>query len=219
MTASPTTPGLRDPRTLALHADDPALHVTVPLTVRIRRCREEDLPRLEWFGLFTHHRAIIREAFERQRAGDNVMLVGDAGGFPVAQAWIDLARLHAERVGLLWAVRVLPALQGLGLGSRLIGAAETVLRRLGYVAAEIGVEKENPGARRLYERLGYVVVREGREAYAYTTPAGVTERVGLDEWFLRKRLAPVAGAAGHQVKGEPAARAAPRPAARPGGAR
>lgn len=191
-TAHRTPVRLRDARALVLSDTDAdaALRFTVPLAVRVRRCRADDLPQLEWFGLFTHHREIIHDAFARQRAGDNVMLVGDANGFPVAQAWIDLARLRAERVGLLWAVRVFPALQGLGLGTRLIAAAELVLRRLGYAAAEMGVEKDNPGARRLYERLGYAVVREGREEYGYTTPAGVAERVPLDEWFLRKRLAP-----------------------------
>jgi ribosomal protein S18 acetylase RimI-like enzyme len=161
---------------------------TPPLAVHVRLCREDDLPRLEWLGLFTPHRAIIREAFARQRAGDNVMLVGEAGGFPVAQAWIDLARLRAERAGLLWAVRVFPGLRGAGIGSRLIAAAEEVLRRLRFAEAEIGVEKDNPAARRLYERLGYAVVRDGREEYDYTPPGGAPVRVALDEWFLRKRL-------------------------------
>lgn len=167
----------------------------VSLALRLRLCREEDLPGLEWGGLFTHHRQIIRDAFERQRRGENLMLLALASDFPVAQVWVDLARLRPRSAALLWAVRVFPAFQGAGLATRLISEAEALLRYLHVRTAEIGVEKGNPRARRLYERLGYSVVRGGRETYAYTTPAGVTERVTIDEWFLHKRLARGAGSA------------------------
>lgn len=156
---------------------------------RMRLCRAEDLPALEWGGLFTHHREIIRGAFERQCRGDNLMLLAVANDFPVGQVWMDLARLRHESAALLWALRVFPGFQGAGIGSRLVREAERRLRRLGVRSAEIGAERDNPGARRLYERLGYAVVRAGRETYAYTTPAGVTERVTVDQWLMRKRLA------------------------------
>ncbi|HEX6534301.1 MAG TPA: GNAT family N-acetyltransferase [Gemmatimonadaceae bacterium] len=191
----------------ALDDTDPDLRFAVPLEVRIRLCREDDLPRLEWFGMFTAFREIIGEAFDRQRAGDNLMLVADANDFPVAQAWIDLERLRPERAGMLWAVRVFPCFQGLGIGSRLITAAERVLRRLGLVEAEIRVEKHNAGARRLYERLGYEVMREEREAYDYATPEGVAVHAEVDEWVMRKRIARDAGAR------------APRPVSEGGAAR
>jgi ribosomal protein S18 acetylase RimI-like enzyme len=46
-------------------------------------------------------------------------------------------------------------LQGLGLGTALIAAAEERIRRRGLTVARMGVGDGNPRARALYERLGY----------------------------------------------------------------
>jgi CheY-like chemotaxis protein len=89
---------------------------------------------------------------------------------------------------LIWAVRVLPPLQGLGIGGRLVIAAEEAIARAGFARAEIGVETDNPAARRLYERLDYRLVGTERGAYGYTTPEGVMVRVPLEEWVLHKSL-------------------------------
>lgn len=162
---------------------------TRSLEVTIRACREEDLPGLEWFGMFTPHREIIREAYRMQERGENLMLVAEANGFPVAQAWINLVARASLGAGLLWAVRVFPALRGMGIGSRLLSAAEEALRRRGVAHADIGVEKENEGARRLYERVGYRVLGEEYEEYEYTPPEGESPvRVPVDQWILRKSL-------------------------------
>lgn len=162
----------------------------VTLDVTIRLAEREDLEKLEWYGQFTNHRSIIDDAFARQGRGENLMLLAVANGFPVGQAWIDLAVRddEPERVGLLWAVRVFPFLQGLGLGTRLLAAAEEALRARGFAVAEIGVEKDNPDARRLYERVGYVYDRDLKESFSYTEWTGTEVTVELDEWMLRKRL-------------------------------
>ena len=54
---------------------------------------------------------------------------------------------HLEVVGPLW---------GRGIGTALIRAAEATARRFGHNRLLLGVGVDNPGARRLYERLGYV---------------------------------------------------------------
>ncbi len=162
---------------------------TLQLSLTIRPCVAEDLPGLEWFGMFTRHRDIIADAFRRHCAGDNPMLVVDLAGFPVAQAWIDVARRAPEGVAVLWAVRVMPLLQGRGIGARLLAAAEAEIRRRGLSVAEIGVEKDNAGARRLYERLGYRLSGEAREEFGYRTPWGEEVREVADQWILRTRLA------------------------------
>lgn len=166
--------------------------LVVELPVRIRPCRESDLEALEWFGMFTAHRKLIRDAWERHLAGDNVMLVAEANRFPVGQVWIDLARHGDESAGLLWAVRVFPLLQGLGIGGRLLDAAEETLADRGYRWALIGVEKHNEGAYRLYRRRGYAPWSELRESYAYVPPGSdVPIEIEIDEWLLRKRVAGV----------------------------
>ncbi len=161
---------------------------TLTLEVGIRPCREDDLARLEWFGHYAEHRQIFRQAFARQARGEVVMLVAEANGFPVGQVWIDLVKQRDEAVAVLWALRVLPCLQNLGIGRRLIAAAEHLARERGFAVAELGVEHDNIHARRLYERLGYVVVGDNVEAWDYTTPDGRQVHVVAPEWIMRRRL-------------------------------
>jgi ribosomal protein S18 acetylase RimI-like enzyme len=54
--------------------------------------------------------------------------------------------------------------------------------------SEIGACADNPGARRLYERLGYRVVGEQPEPYAYPRPDGSVDRGTFAEWIFRKPL-------------------------------
>lgn len=161
-----------------------------PARATIRRTTEADLPRLEWSGAFAHHRQIIREAFAAQGRGEAVMLVADLDGFPVGQAWLELTPKADSAAPAVWAVRVMEPLQGKGLGARLMAAMEAEARALGCAELELAVEKANPRARRLYERLGWRVRRERREAYAYVTPEGASVSQALDEWVLGKRLSP-----------------------------
>ncbi len=44
------------------------------------------------------------------------MLVADDCGYPVGQVWIDLERQASERTAVLWALRVIDRVQGLGIG-------------------------------------------------------------------------------------------------------
>lgn len=168
----------------------PGLGFEVPVALTIRPSREGDLPLLEWFGQFTEHRELIQNAFERQRRGEVLMLeaVADANGFPIAQVWIDLERKREASTGLLWALRVIDCYQRMRIGTRLLAAAEAELRRRGYQCAEIGAERDNPGARRLYERLGYRVFGRDRHWYGYTTPWGERRRTLVDEWVMHKDL-------------------------------
>src|SRR4051812_19821073 len=94
----------------------------VALPVEIRLCTARDLPHLEWFGMFAQDREIIRAAFAMQERGDGAMLVAVVRGFPVGQVWIDFVRQAAASAGYLWAMRVFPWLQGLGLGRALLEA-------------------------------------------------------------------------------------------------
>jgi ribosomal protein S18 acetylase RimI-like enzyme len=161
-------------------------HIQVDIT--IRPARREDLRKLEWFGLLTPFRDVIERAYTRAEQGDLAFLVADLNGFPVGQVWVDLTQWAAEGIGVIWALRVLEPLQGLGMGTRLIAAAEQIMRQRGLQTAEIGVALDNTGARRLYERLGYEILRQHTEQWQYTTPDGETHAVAEPEWILRKPL-------------------------------
>ncbi|MBW3623949.1 MAG: GNAT family N-acetyltransferase [Armatimonadetes bacterium] len=179
---------VRGERRNGMHESEIIDRFTLPLEVIIRVCRREDLPALEWYGLMTEYRGIIQETFEMQERGEAVMLVAEVNGFPAGQVWINLVLKKDEAMGALWAVRVFPFLQGRKVGSRLMEAAEQLLRNRGYRAVELGVEKDNPDARRFYERLGYRESGTAQGGFTYTTPDGEEITMPLDEWIMRKQL-------------------------------
>ena len=160
------------------------------LPAHIRACTADDLEALEWFGRFTAHRDIIRQAFAAQTRGEGLMLVLDVNRFPAGQVWIDLAHARARETGLLWAVRVFPPLRSLGLGGRLVGAAEHALCARGYDWSELGVERGNARARQFYRRAGYSEAGEERGWFSFTPPGTSTVvRQRRDEIIMRKSLA------------------------------
>ena len=151
--------------------------------VRFRSCQEEDLRALEWMGLHSRDRGLIERTFAAQERGEALMLLGDAGGFPVAQAWMDLARRGSRACPHLWAVRVFPPLRGAGLGARLLEEAERRAAALGAGQVELSVECENEAARRFYRRLGY-----RRVARPERLEAVLAEAEDEGQQVLRKRL-------------------------------
>jgi ribosomal protein S18 acetylase RimI-like enzyme len=161
---------------------------SVRLDVTIRPCQRSDLQDLEWFGLFSPMREVFLSAFSRYERGENMMFVAETNQFPAGQVWVDLVKLQPDSIGVIWALRVIPPLQNLGIGSRLIATAESLLRHRGYRLAELGVEKTNPHAKRLYERLGYKVVKDNIEEWDFNTPEGQSVHMVADEWIMRKQI-------------------------------
>jgi ribosomal protein S18 acetylase RimI-like enzyme len=167
--------------------------ITLELDVTIRSARREDLPRLEWFGLYTHYRRMFLRTFEEQLQGQRLMLVADHNHYPIGQVFIHLpdaqpALRRPRRRGYLYALRVLEPFQGHGLGTHLILAAEAILQERGYQWVVIAVAKDNPGARRLYERLGYTVFSEDPGQWHYTDHLGNVRHVDEPSWMLQKAL-------------------------------
>ena len=65
-------------------------------------------------------------------------------------------------VGLLDELYVEPAVRDQGIGSRLLAAAETVVRERGGELLEINVDGADVDARRFYERHGYTNLDSGQ---------------------------------------------------------
>ena len=156
--------------------------------VIIRTCTRGDLRALEWDGLFSHHREIFELTFRQQLEGEQLMLVAELDRALAAQAWVDFCERADDGAGKIWAVRVHPRRQGLGLGRRVMTAAEERIRDRGLGAAVNAVERSNVSARAFYTRLGYAVERGLTETYGYTTPEGERCHHELDLLEMRKEL-------------------------------
>jgi ribosomal protein S18 acetylase RimI-like enzyme len=169
----------------------PALRLT--LEVVIRAAQADDLARLEWGGQYAHFRDVFRRTFEEQRASRRLMLVADLRGYPVGQIFVqftsgDRAFADGRTRGYLYSLRVLEPLQRLGLGTRLMEAAEAALGARGFEWAVIAAAKDNPAALRLYERRGYRVFSDDPGRWEFVDHEGRLRSVVEPCWVLERRL-------------------------------
>ncbi len=161
--------------------------------VVIRPIRAEELASLEWEGQYTKYRQVFAQSFEDVQRGQRIMLVAVAGGQLVGQVFVQLSSSETRYAdgatrGYLYSLRVRPAWQGNGLGTRLIQAAEAALRARGFSIAVIAAGKDNPGARRLYERLGYRTFADDPGVWYFTDVNGMQQQQTEPCWVLEKRL-------------------------------
>lgn len=164
--------------------------LAIRLGVTIRAAVAADLDDLEWYGHQRHLLPHVAAVLERRERGEAELLVAVANGFPVGRIGVDFTRRPGK--ALLWSFAVIPNLRGLGVGTALIRAAETVAADSGLTTVEIDVGKDNPRAQALYERLGYEVVGEEQGRWSYVDERGETVVVHDDDWVLRKQLRPAA---------------------------
>jgi ribosomal protein S18 acetylase RimI-like enzyme len=176
---------------------EPAVEIDTPNgdAFTIRPVEERDLPALEWDGAFLHFRRLFRQAYEDMRLGTRFLLMMEhkADGEMVGQVFIqwnssDPRFADGRRRGYLYALRIKPAYRERGLGTRMMHAAEDALRRRGMDTASIGVEKDNPRARALYERRGYRVIADDPGRWSYIDHKGEKREVSEPAWLMEKKL-------------------------------
>ncbi len=102
---------------------------------------------------FTSDRMSARSVRYFLDADSARVLVAEVGGL-VAGALILLLRRNSSWARI-YSVAVDPRQRNLGLGRRLIEAAEKMARREGRRGMSLEVRVDNAGARALYARLGY----------------------------------------------------------------
>ena len=158
--------------------------VVLPLT--IRDLTPADLPACAWAGSATHLASIAR-ALDRARRGEvDYLAVCPPSGLPVAVGGVDYARTPGA--GTLWQLAVHEAVQSCGIGTILIQAAEQRIRARGRHRAELSVEENNPRARALYERLGYLAYGREPDSWDEEAPDGSTVRYETVCVLMRKEL-------------------------------
>ena len=81
--------------------------------------------------------------------------------------WIEVSRKD-ERITIV-DICILPEFQNMGLGSFILRSLLKEAKERGLIA-DLGVFKTNPRAKRLYERLGFVVVKETETHYLMEAP-------------------------------------------------
>jgi GNAT superfamily N-acetyltransferase len=128
-------------------------------------------------GLDVEARAASWRRWLGELRSREAVFVAEEAGRPVAFAWVGESR-HAGDVGELYAIYALPEAWGGGAGTALMAAAVAALRAEGFGSAVLWVLKDNPRARRFYEREGW-------------TPDGarrVDEHLGAETVEVRYRI-------------------------------
>lgn len=159
----------------------------------IRAVTAADLAALEWEGEFAHFRKLFADTFADMQKGRRLMLVAERQRYLLGQVFIQFRSQAAMLAdgrsrGYLYAFRVRPSYQNMGIGTALLDAAENVLLKYGYEYGVLAVAKDNPGALRLYERNGYIVIGEDAGEWSYIDQFGRSQQVSEPCWVLEKRL-------------------------------
>lgn len=162
--------------------------------VVIRQVAEEDLPALEWNGQYKHFRRLFRQAFNRAKQGASILWIAELprAGI-VGQVFVQLMShrtdlADGETRAYVYAFRVRPEFRGEGIGTTLMEIAEEDLRQRGFQQVSLNVGRNNPDARRLYERLGYRVVAPEPGIWSYIDHRGRRRQVEEPAWRMEKEL-------------------------------
>jgi GNAT superfamily N-acetyltransferase len=141
--------------------------------VTIRIAADDDLPALvESLG----SAYFFSDRLPRQSRGLGDLLVAWEDGVPVGDVYLwreapyeDKVRRRLPDVPTI-TLEVRPDRQNRGIGSALMREVERCAVRAGAARVSLGVGVDNPDARRLYERLGYVEWEHGLVDIAWQSP-------------------------------------------------
>ena len=127
--------------------------------VTYRKLAPEELPLLFRLHDYEDPGDMLRRNGELLRAGKADFFVAFDGDEPLgelrAMYEADDERAVRGTRAYLYAFRVLERYRGRGLGTALMTHVLAVLEAAGYTEFTVGVEDENDGAKRLYERFGF----------------------------------------------------------------
>jgi ribosomal protein S18 acetylase RimI-like enzyme len=150
------------------------------MKINVRAIRVSEISVLDTFlyhavfrppGLSPFPKEIIREPdiavyIENFGKPDDCCVVAEMDGLIVGAAWTRIipAFGHIDDETPELAISVLPEHRGKGIGTTMLSALFTALRKRGYLRTSLSVQKENPAAH-LYQRLGYKIISANEEDY------------------------------------------------------
>ncbi len=153
-----------------------------------RRADLDALMALEHAAFVTDRaeRRAIRHAIDSATMDVIVALVADAPGGEVLVGAAVLERRRSSRIARLASIAVAPGRNGLGIGGRLLAAAEARALEAGCARLRLEVRADNGGGIRLYERRGYARFAVRPDYY----------EDGMEAWRYEKALPGTDGSAG-----------------------
>lgn len=174
--------------------DHGSSHKSLLANMRIRPAVEADLREMEWEGRYKRYRRVYQEVFERTLEGQAVMWVVELPSFGlIGQAFVqykmhDSSSANGTTRAYLHSFRVRPAMQRQGVGTALMNFIEADLVQRGFRELTLNVAEDNPDALRLYQRLGYLVLKRIPGRWTYFDENGKLQHVAEPGFRLIKIL-------------------------------
>lgn len=124
------------------------------------------------------------------KSGEETFLVAEVDGHAVGMLSVRWSGGCDGGRPWLYGGEVLPQWRNKGIGTLLWNEAERIARRRGAAQVSLDVERANSEARRLYERLGYVIIQQHEHRWRSVDPvSGAVLASGTsDTWIMRKEL-------------------------------
>lgn len=175
-------------------AEIPTYPILKPKSITIRLVTETDLIHLEWEGEYKKYRRVYAGLYHNMLTGTTLMwLVENGAGLVIGQAFVMLKSSDKESAdgshrAYIFAFRVRPAWRNLGIGTRLMDHIEYDLLGRGFAYVTLNVAKDNPGARRLYERRGYKVTGSKPGVWSFRDDEGNIQHMVEPAWRMMKKL-------------------------------
>jgi ribosomal protein S18 acetylase RimI-like enzyme len=160
----------------------------------VRQVTQNDLPALEWGGVYRHFRRLYRDIYHSACQGKAVLWVADFEDEGViGQVFVQLDSARKELAdgdsrAYIYGFRVQPKYRRLGIGGRMLQTVEQDLALRSFQFACLNVGRENPDARRFYERYGYQVVAAEPGRWSYLDDRGNRREVHEPAWRMEKHL-------------------------------
>ena len=160
----------------------------------IRQVTKADLPALEWDGEYIKYRRMFANLYRDSRAGMILMWVIEhpprqiIGQVFVLLCSSDRDTADGKARAYIFAFRVKTEWRNCGVGQHLMAFVEDDLRQRGFRFVTLNVAKDNQGAQRLYQRLGYKITGSQPGIWSYTDHEGRIHHVNEPAWRMVKEL-------------------------------
>lgn len=158
----------------------------------IRHLRKSDLPALEWGGEYTHFRELYKNSFKNAEMGRSVLWVVEIRRIGVVgQLFVQLQSGRKELAdgkerAYIYGFRIQPEYREKGIGTRMMKVAEQDIYSRGFSKITLNVSRDNPDARRLYERLGYRIVADEPGKWSFIDHEGRVRHIDEPSWRMEK---------------------------------
>jgi len=129
------------------------------LEYQIKVATMQDLKKINWSNVDLKHSYYV-DKWGQKLDGKLEFYVATVGEFPISHVILDWTKYADNKIGDISSLTVFEIFRGQGIGTKIIGEMENILKLKGCEISQTGAVLSNKGALKLYKRLGYTITGE-----------------------------------------------------------